>query len=65
MGGEHNQAGFFAYFQSLDHNGFPEDTEITFIDKTDPSDPTRCEEFWIHLLKTCYLLGLSNMDAFH
>ena len=40
-GDEHKQAGFFAHFQSLDHNGFLEDTEITFIDKTDPSDPTR------------------------
>ena len=38
---EHKQAGFFAHFQSSDHNGFLEDTEITFIDKTDPSDPTR------------------------
>ena len=38
-GDEHKQAGFFAHFQGLDHNGFLEDTEITFIDKTDPSDP--------------------------
>ena len=37
-GNEHKQAGFFAHFQSLDHNGFLEDSEITFIDKTDPSD---------------------------
>ena len=37
-GDEHKQAGFFAHFQSLDHNGFLEDSEITFIDKTDPSD---------------------------
>ena len=42
-GDEHKQAGFFAHFQGLDHTGFVEDTEITFIDKTDPSGPTRCE----------------------
>ena len=36
---EHKQAGVFAHFQSSDHNSFLEDTEITFIDKTDPSDP--------------------------
>ena len=50
-GDEHKQAGFFAHFQGLDHNGFLEDTEITFIDKTDPSEPTRREELWIDTLK--------------
>ena len=64
-GNEHKQAGFFAHFQGLDHNGFLEDTEITFIDKTDPSDPTRREEFWIDTLKTRYPLGLHNIDAYH
>ena len=64
-GDEQKQAGFFAHFQSLDHNGFPEDTEITFIDKTDPFDPTRSEDFWIDTLKTHYLLGLSNIDIYH
>ena len=64
-GDEHKQAGFFAHFQGLDHNGFLEDTEITFIDKTDPSDPTRREEFWIDTLKTRYPLGLNNIDANH
>ena len=57
---EHKRTGFFSYFQSLDHNGCQEDTEITFIDKTDPSDPTRCEEFWIDTLKTRYPLGFNN-----
>ena len=64
-GHEHKQAGFFAHFQSLDHNGFLEDTEITFIDKLDPSDPTKLEEFWIDTLKTHYPLGLNNVDAYH
>ena len=47
---EHKQASFFAYFQSLDHNGFLEDNKMTFIDKTDPSDPNRSKEFWIDTL---------------
>ena len=64
-GDEHKQTGFFAHFQGLDHNGFLEDTEITFIDKTDPSNPTRHEEFWIDTLKTRYPLGLNNLDAYH
>ena len=64
-GDEHKQTGFFAHFQGLDHNGFLEDIEITFIDKTDPSNPTRHEEFWIDTLKTRYPLGLNNIDANH
>ena len=55
-GNECKQAGFFAHFQNLDHN-----TEITFIDKTDPSNPTSCKEFWIDTLKSCYPLGLNNI----
>ena len=42
-----SKLAFFGYFQSLYHNGFLEDTEITFINKTDPSNPTRREDFWI------------------
>ena len=44
-GDEHKQAGFFAHFQNLDHNGFLEDTEVTFTYKTDPSDSARREKF--------------------
>ena len=62
---EHKQAGFFTHFQSLDHNGFLDDTEIIFIDKTDPSDPTTREEFWTDTLKTRYTLGLNKIDAYH
>ena len=59
-GNECKQAGFFAHFQSLDHH-----TEITFIDKTDLSNPTRCKEFWIDRLKSCYPLGLNNIDMYY
>ena len=55
-------AGFFAYFQSLDLSGFLK--EISFIDKTDPSDPTRREEFWIDTLKTRYPLDFNIMEAY-
>ena len=37
-GEDHKQAGFFAHFQTAGHSGFINDTEIRFIDKTDPSD---------------------------
>ena len=50
----------FAHFQTSGHSGFINDTEIRFIDKTDPSDPTRREDFWIDTLKTRYPQGLNN-----
>ena len=64
-GDEHKQAGFFARFQSLNHNIFLVDTEITFIDKIGPCDPTRREEFWIDTLKIRYPLGFNNIDVYH
>ena len=64
-GEDHKQAGFFAHFQTAGHSGFINDTEIRFIDKTDPSDPTRREDFWIDTLKTRYLQGLNNIDPYH
>ena len=62
---DHNQAGIFANFQNLDHKGFLEDTEIAFIDKTNPSNFTRPEEFWIDTSKTRFPLGLNNLDTYH
>ena len=53
-GEDHKQAGFFALFQTAGHSGFINDTEIRFIDKTDPSDPTTREDFGIDTLKTRY-----------
>ena len=60
-----NKAGFFAHFQTAGHSGFINDTEIRFIDNTDPSDPTRHEDFWIDTLKTHYPQGLNNIDPYH
>ena len=34
------------YFSSEDHDGLLNNAEITLIDKTDPSDPEKREEFW-------------------
>ena len=41
------------------HNGLINDVKIVFIDKTDPSDPTRREEFWRNKLKTLAPYGLN------
>ena len=50
---------YIQHFLSEGHHGLVNDCEITLIDKTDSSDPTRREFFWIRLLKTYYPLGLN------
>ena len=56
------QTYVFEYFSSEGHNGFLEDCEITFIDKTDNSDPVRREEYWRRVLKTLSPYGLNTLD---
>ena len=60
-GGTPNQNYFHQHFSSDDHNGLMNDSEIIFIDKTDLSNPTRRELFWMRVLKTIAPLGL-NID---
>ena len=50
------------HFSSNDHNDLLEDCSITFIDKTDGSDPTRREEYWKRVLKTVTPYGLNTID---
>ena len=58
-GEDHKQASFFAHSQTASCSSFIIDIEIRFNDKTDPSGPTKCEDFWIDTLKTCYFQGLN------
>ena len=53
------QKHFHDHFLSEGHNGLINDVDIIFTDKTDPSDPTRKEEFWITKFKTLALFGLN------
>ena len=50
---------YMIIFLSEDHDGLLNNVEITLIDKTDPSDPERREEFWKTNLYTLAPLGLS------
>ena len=43
--------------------GFLNDISVTLIDKTDPTDPTKREDYWIHTLKTKAPLGLNVEDG--
>ena len=47
------------HFLSESQNGLINDVEIVFIDKTDPSDPGRREEFCKAKLKTLAPYGLN------
>ena len=47
------------HFSSKDHDDLLNNVEITLIDKTDPLDPERKEEFWKANLRTLALLGLN------
>ena len=59
QGGTPPQSFFHQHFLSEGHHDLVNDCEITLIDKTDSSDPTRRELIWIRLLKTYYSLGLN------
>ena len=57
------QAGFFTHLQTAGHSGFINDTKIRFIDKTDPTEPTRRADFWIDTVKTRYPQGLNMVRS--
>ena len=44
-GGSWIQQHLFNYFYTSGHTGFLDDISITFIDKTDPSDPLKREDY--------------------
>ena len=46
------QGNLYEHFQLPGHTGFWQDTYVTLIDKTDPTAPTKREDYWIHNLKT-------------
>ena len=50
------------HFLSKGDNGLINDVEIMFIDKTDPSDPIRREEFRRTKLKTIAPYGLNVVE---
>ena len=43
-------------------HSFLEDVSITLIDKTDPSNPLRRDNFWVNILKTMAPWGLNIED---
>ena len=62
-GAEVPQKHLYEHFMGENHQSLEKDIEITLTDKTDPSDPTKREDFWIHTLGTMAPKGL-NMALF-
>ena len=56
------QEYLFRHFSNSSRNKFLNDVSITFIDKTDPSDPFKREEYWRRTLKTMAPFGLNIED---
>ena len=56
----HDYKYLYSHFESEWHNGFLENVSITLIAKTDESDPTKRETFWMHTLKTLAPYGLNR-----
>ena len=57
------QEHFLGHFSSPGYNGFLIDVFVTFIDKTDPSDPIKRENYWRETLMTMEIYGLNNKDS--
>ena len=48
-----------SHFLQRDHQGFLKDVEVRLIDKTQASDPTKREFYWMRTLRTLYPDGLN------
>ena len=53
------QEHLFRHSSSSGHNGILNDASITFIDKTDPSDPLKREDYWRRTPKTMAPFGFN------
>ena len=49
-----------SHFLQPDHKGFLKDVEVTLIDKTQGTDPTKREFYWMRTLKTLNPDGLNT-----
>ena len=56
------QEHLFEHFNKEAHYEFLEDAPITFIDKTDPSEPLKRENYWKSVPNTMAPLGLNIED---
>ena len=48
------QKFLLSHFLRRDHQGFLKDVEVRLIDKTQVSDPTKWEFYWMRTLRNLY-----------
>ena len=46
------QEHLYKHFESEEHTHFLDDNSMTLIDKTDSSNPTKRENYWMRTFKT-------------
>ena len=57
------QQNLYEHFCSRNHNCLISHVSATFIDKTDPSDPLKREDYWRSTLKTTAPFGLNVEES--
>ena len=57
------QKHLYEHFDLPGYTSFFEDVTVTLIDKTDPRNPTKREDYWIYTLKTKAPMGLNMEDG--
>ena len=57
------QRHLYEHFNLPGHSKFLNDVSATLTDKTDPKDPTKREDYWIHTLTTEAPPGLNNENG--
>ena len=57
------QEQLYKHFEKEGHTEFLMDVLITLIDKTDGSNPTKRENYWMRTLKTFALCGVNVVDS--
>ena len=57
------QEDLYKHLESERHSGFREDGSVILIDKTDGSNPTKRETYWMRTLKTIAPYGLNVVNG--
>ena len=58
------QEYLYSHFESEGHSVFREDESVTLINKTDDSDPTKREKFWMRMYIALFVVSRSNRKSF-
>ena len=57
------QEHLYKHFENERHTEFLDDVSITLIDKTDGSNPTKRENYWMRIFKTYAPYGFNAADT--